>query len=459
MNPLIVSVSGIRGVVGQTMTPELASRYGAAFGQFLTESGSVRPGSWVLLGRDSRTSGSVLAAAAAAGVRATGVDVRDAGIAPTPTLLLSVADTSAAAGAIVVTASHNPIEWNGLKLAGANGRFVTPAGGERIQEIVQAGPAYRGWDGLGAADALAGVLQHHVDRILELPFVRADRIAQMCPLVAVDCVRGAGGTIMPNLLAALGCRVVGLGLEPDGRFPRNPEPTAENLNELADLVRETGADLGLALDPDGDRLSLVDGRGVPVGEDWTLALAAEYVLSQRPGPVVTNLSSSQSIEDAARRAGVTFHRTAVGEARVAAKMVEIDASIGGEGNGGVMLPGLSLTRDAPAAAALILSLLASERTSLEDHLRGRTDYRMAKRKLPLPSGDAARAYRALEAALPGAELDRSDGLRLAWREAGEWIHVRPSGTEPAFRIIAEAPSAERAEALADRAEECLSAES
>ncbi len=451
-DPLIISASGIRGIVGSTMTPELAARYGAAFGEYVRESarGDASGGRYVLLGRDSRTSGELLADAAASGLCAAGVDVRDTGIAPTPTHLLAVRDDPAALGGLIVTASHNPVEWNGLKLAGADGRFVSPADGLRIQARFEAGADLADWSDVGSRRPYDDVVLHHLERILGLDLVAVDAVHAWGPTVALDCVHGAGGRIVPELLARLGCRVEGIGLLPDGRFPRNPEPTPENLADLGRLVRETGADLGIAVDPDSDRLSIVDETGSPIGEDWTLAFAVEYVLSRRKGPVVTNLSSSQSIEDAARAAGVPFHRSPVGEARVAARMAEVDAVIGGEGNGGVMLPDLNLTRDAPLAAALVLSLCATRRARPGALLSGRARYHMVKRKAERPERGAEPALPALEAeAGDGARADRSDGLRLSWPEAREWVHVRASGTEPILRIIAEAPEAGRARELAD----------
>jgi phosphomannomutase len=450
---LIVSASGIRGIVGRTMTPELAVRYGAAFGLHARAAARAADGGGhVLLGRDSRTSGPLLADAAAAGLCAAGVDVLDAGIAPTPTHLLAVRDDPDAIGGLIVTASHNPVEWNGLKLAAATGRFVTPADGRRIQEAFEAGGGLAAWDRLGSRGTRSGVAAHHIERILGLDMVDPRAIREWGPTVAIDCVHGAGAVVVPELLSRLGCRVEGIGLEPDGRFPRNPEPTPENLGELCELVRATGADLGLAVDPDADRLSIVDERGEPIGEDWTLAFAVEYVLSRRPGPVVTNLSSSQSIEDAARSAGVPFHRSPVGEARVAERMAEVEAVIGGEGNGGVMLPDLNLTRDAPLAAALVLSFLATRRARPAELLAGRARYAMVKRKAARPPQGAEAAFGALEAEARGAERDRSDGLRLSWPAAREWVHVRQSGTEPILRVISEAPDAARAVGLADWAE-------
>lgn len=452
---LIVSASGIRGIVGRGLLPEGAARYGAAFAALLLEGGAPPAGAYVVLGRDTRTSGPLLADALASGIRSGGLDVRDAGVAPTPTLLLAAGDAEEALGAAIVTASHNPPEWNGLKLAGADGRFLSPDAGRRMGAIHEAGPPRAAWDGLGGRERLAGVVDHHLARILALPLLDLARIAARGFSVAVDAVGGAGAVALPPLLERLGCRVVGLGLEPDGRFPRDPEPAAAHLAELAELVRREGCDLGMALDPDGDRLSLVDGTGTPVGEDWTLALAAELVLSHLAGPVVTNLSSSRSIADAAARAGAAFHRAPVGEASVARRMVEVDAAIGGEGNGGVMLPDLHLTRDALVAAALVLQLLAEREASLEGLLAGWPRYHLTKRKVPRPRGSLEAAYEALRSAVPeGAAEDRRDGLRLEWRD-GRWVHLRPSGTEPVVRIVAEAGDEEAAERLADRAEAAL----
>jgi phosphomannomutase len=432
------------------MTPEVAVRYGAAFGRHLQTAGTADdPGAYVIVGRDSRTSGDLLSAAAAAGLRAAGISVRDAGIAPTPTIFLAVRDDERAVGGLVLTASHNPIEWNGLKLASGAGTFVSPEAGLAVQELFESGPELMDWSGLGSGGTLEGVAEHHIDRILSLPALEIEAIRDRAPIVALDCVHGAGGAVVPELLRRLGCTVEGTGLATDGLFPRDPEPIPANLGELSRLVLSTGAEIGMAVDPDGDRLALVDGTGEPVGEDWTLALAAEYVLGRTPGALVTNLSSSQSIEEVAERAGVPFHRAPVGEARVAQKMVEVDAVVGGEGNGGVMLPDLSLTRDAAAAAALVLNLLAAEESTLDDLLAGRTRYHTVKRRVERGALDPEDVYRRVRASVPsGAAENMEDGLRLAWPEAREWLHIRPSGTEPILRIIAEAPSLDRAEQLA-----------
>ncbi len=444
---LIVSASGIRGIVGEGLTPDVLARYGAAFGAHVAA--STVSGGVVLIGRDSRTSGPLLLDAVCAGVRAVGLDVRDMGIVATPTGLLAVGEDDHALGGLLVTASHNPAEWNGLKLVSAEGRFVTPEAGRDVQRRFEAEIEYAAWDHVGGRAALLRVNEAHIERILALPLIDVERIAERGFHVALDCVRGAGGLIVPQLLEQLGCRVSGLDLEPDGRFPRPPEPVPENLGGLSELVKMSGADVGFAVDPDVDRLALVDETGRAPGEDWTLTLAAELVAGREPGPVVTNLSSSLSIQDAAVRAGAPFHRAPVGEANVVARMLELDASIGGEGNGGVIYPGLHLTRDAPLAAALILQFLVEQQAPLSEVIGKRPSYRIVKRKIPRGGLAIPEALDAIDRAAPeNAAKDRQDGIRLDWPD-GSWIHARPSGTEPIFRIVAEAQHTERANERAD----------
>jgi phosphomannomutase len=455
---LIVSSSGIRGVVGRSLDPATALRFAAAYGTLLARDEGGVDGH-LLMGRDSRVSGPVLADAVAAGLRAVGWSVRDAGVVATPTGLLAVQDDPEARGGVLVTASHNPPEWNGLKLATAGGEFVSPGQGEAVSRILEEGPAWSAWDGQGGRSAAPGAVEHHVERILGLEeLVDPGAVADADLTVAVDAVRGAGGPVMTRLLEAMGCRVEGLDLEPDGRFPRDPEPRPENLERLGDRVRSTGADLGLAVDPDTDRLALVDGTGRPVGEDLTLALAARYVLRRRPGPVVTNLSTSRVVRDVAEAAGCELHLAPVGEANVAARMREVEAVVGGEGNGGVMLPALHLTRDAPLASALILSGLAREGASLGEAVAALPVYHIAKSRAGRPEAGLAPVYDALaSAAGDGARADRQDGLRLDWPGDRRWVHVRPSGTEPIVRIIAEAPEAAEAERLVAWARERMAA--
>lgn len=451
---LIVSASGIRGVVGAGLDPTVAARYGGAFGSRVARGARGRPR--VVLARDSRVSGPLLADAVASGLRAAGCSVRDLGTAATPTALLAIQDDPAARGGTIVTASHNPAEWNGLKLASAAGEFVSPEEGRAVQDVYESGPDWAPWDGLGGREEAHGAEDHHVERILGLDVLDAEAVAGRGFRVALDTVRGAAGPVMTALLERLGCRVEGRDLEPDGLFPRDPEPRPENLDGLGETVRETGADLGMAVDPDGDRLALVDGDGRPVGEDHTLALAAAHVLALRPGAAVTNLSSSRTIADVVERAGGEVHLAPVGEANVARRMREVDAVIGGEGNGGVMLPALHLTRDAPVAAALVLACLARRGGTLRELVDEFPGYHISKRTAPRPDGDLEEVYRALAAAAGGEpRRDRQDGLRLDWPDERKWLHVRPSGTEPIVRVIAEATTAEEAGRLTSRALELI----
>lgn len=453
---LIVSSSGIRGVVGAALDPVVAARYGGAFATRLTEVSSERPR--VMVARDSRVSGPVFVDAVAAGLRAGGCSVSDLGVTATPTALLAVRDDADARGGVVVTASHNPAEWNGLKLAGQEGRFVSAEEGQRVQSIYEAGAQWVSWDRVGERDRISGAVDHHVERVLGLDVVDREAIAARGFRVAVDAVRGAAGPAMSKLLRRLGCEVAGLDLEPDGRFPRDPEPRPDNLTRLGERVRESAADLGLAVDPDGDRLALVDGAGSPLGEDLTLALAVGHVLARDPGPVVTNLSSSRAIADVVRDAGQEVHLAPVGEANVARRMESVGAVVGGEGNGGVMLPALHLTRDALVAAALVLGRLAERGTSLRELAGAVPRYHIAKHRADRPEGELEALYRRLAAEAPGAPAeDRQDGLRLDWPEERRWVHVRPSGTEPIVRVIAEAPDAEDAERLAEWALERVAA--
>jgi len=448
----MVSVSGFRGVVGEPLTPELVTSLAAGFGGFLREN---QQGTTVLLGRDSRTSGSMLAAGVAAGLQSVGCEVVELGLVPTPTLLLAVEEMGAAGG-IEVTASHNPGEWNALKFAGPEGMFLDAGAMSAFQEyLVTKDPPRAGWLELGSVRSDRGAVDRHLDRILTLPFLNVQALKLRGFRVALDCVHGAGGVIMPQLLEALGCEVLGLNMDTHGRFPRDPEPTAENLRALGEVVRANGADLGLAVDPDVDRLSLVDQDGVPLGEDLTLALASAVVLRRTPGRVVTNLSTSQVVDDVARSAGGVVVRAPVGEINVARRMQKEGAVIGGEGNGGVILPDLHYTRDAPLGAAMILQHLLDEGIDLRAAAERWPRYVIEKRKMTFPRESLHGAYQALEEDLSPPDREASDGLRLSWPEERVWLHLRPSGTEPVVRLIAEAPTRSEVDALLRRALEVL----
>ena len=456
---LMISVSGIRGHVGTDLTPELVARYSAALGawsRFQSPSGRPPARPSVVLGRDSRTSGPMFARAATAGLLSVGVDVIDLGMVPTPTVQLAVEYHHAGAG-LILTASHNPIEWNALKFVGPDGIFLDAEAGRTVRELADRGPPRADWSQLGEVREDRHAISRHLDAILGLPLIDVEAIRNRRFNVALDCVRGAGATAMIPLLERLKCRVHGINLEMDGRFPRSPEPVPENLGDLGRLVRDTGSAIGLAVDPDVDRLALVDETGRPIGEDYTLAFAVKAVLDGRISAakiptVVVNLSTSLVVEDAARAAGARLVRAPVGEANVARAIRDEGALIGGEGNGGVMLPALHIGRDAPLGVALILHLLATSGVTLSQLVAGAPRYTIVKAKGPR-GPDLPLLYHRLRQRFPDATADERDGLRLAWSD--RWLHVRPSGTEPIVRLIAEAPTEAGAEALVATGRELL----
>jgi phosphomannomutase len=421
----------------------------------------------VVLGRDARTSGEMFARAAAAGLMSVGTEVVDVGVAPTPTAQLAVEHHHAGAG-LILTASHNPIEWNALKFVGPDGIFLDAEAGAAVRALAERGPSRADWSGIGRLREDRDAVARHLAQVLALPLLDLEAVRARRFHVALDCVRGAGGVAVPPLLERLGARVSAINLEPDGRFPHPPEPVPENLADLGRLVRESGADLGLAVDPDVDRLALVDETGTPIGEDYTLALAVRAVLGHARVPipaaaggagangrpvVVVNLSTSLVVEDAARAFGATFVRAPVGEANVARAIRDEAALIGGEGNGGVILPALHIGRDAPLAVALILHYLAQVGASLSQVVAAAPRYTILKAKAPR-GPDLRPLYERMRRRFPEARADERDGLRLAW--ADRWLHVRPSGTEPIVRLIAEAPTRGDAEALIAAGRELLS---
>ncbi len=484
---LMVGVSGVRGIVGKDLTPDVVRRWAAAFGFWvregtrdggrgrgLSDRPTIRPS--VVVGRDSRESGAAFAKAVADELTAVGCDVIDVGLVPTPTIQLAV-EHHRAGGGIAITASHNPIEWNALKFIGPDGIFLDGADGARVEKLAGKGGEGRGKAGKVTTDD--GAVGRHLQCVLGLPILDVERIRQCKFRVALDTVRGAGGPVMRALLERLGCEVRGINLETDGQFPRPPEPVPENLAELSSVVRRCGADLGIAVDPDVDRLAIVDESGAPIGEDYTLAFAVRAVLGGQAGrrvvapsaplpaypptrlPVVCNLSTSLVVEDAARECGADVVRTPVGEVHVARAIVRLAAVIGGEGNGGVMYPALHVGRDAPVAAALALALLArgaggGGRGSgggrrVGDVVAAAPRYTIVKAKVERGAGSGEqglkRVYAELRRRFADAQVDTQDGLRLAWRD--RWLHVRPSNTEPVIRLIAEAPTRVAAEQLVD----------
>jgi phosphomannomutase len=445
---LMVSVSGVRGRVGEALTPEIVATYAAAFGAWASRSG-VRT---IVVGRDSRVSGPMFTRIVHGALESVGCTVIDIGMAPTPTIQLAV-EHHHAAGGLGITASHNPIEWNALKFIGPSGLFLSAAEGAEMRGLLDSGIPRATWDQLGTVVRDPDAVERHIEQVLALPFLDVDGIRARGFKVALDCCHGAGAVIMPQLLTALGCEVFAINTETDGRFHRPPEPVAENLGELELLVRRTNADIGFATDPDVDRLALVLDDGKAPGEDYTLAFAARTVLKHRRGPVVTNLSTSKVVSDVAAELGVPFHFAKVGEVNVALAMRDYAATIGGEGNGGVILPEMHLGRDAPVGAALLLQLMLEEGRPLSALVAEKPRYVIVKDKLDRPDVALDAVYAALREAFPDATADTQDGLRLDWPD--RWVHLRPSGTEPIVRVIAEAPSDEAARRLIAQAREPL----
>ena len=465
---LMVGVSGIRGIVGKDLTPEIVARYAAAFGAWARTGGGRRPR--IVLGRDARTSGPMFAQAAAAGLVSVGCDVIDIGLTTTPSAQLAV-EHHRAAGGIILTASHNPIEWNALKFVGPDGVFIDETAGAQVRALAAEGPIPRADHGsLGSVSTDPDALKRHMAAVVQLSGVDSARVRKRHFRVALDTCRGAGGAIMPALLEKLGCEVAGINLETDGRFPRPPEPIPEHLGALGAVVQRVQADVGFAVDPDVDRLAIVDEQGEPIGEDYTLAFAVRAVLGKTgkgdagrgkaksgaaegtaaPRIVVCNLSTSLVVEDAARDCGALVVRAPVGEVHVARAMIERQAPIGGEGNGGVMYPTLHVGRDAPVAAALILTLLARDGRRVSELVEASPRFAIVKDKVPRGrSAGLATVYAALRSRFTDATADERDGLRLGWRD--RWLHVRPSNTEPIARLIAEAPTAGEAQQLVDAA--------
>lgn len=442
---LMISVAGIRGIVGQGLTPPVIARFAAAFA-------AVAPPGPIVVGRDARISGPLVQRAVAAGLVGAGREVVDLGLATTPATQVAV-ETLGAAGGVIVTASHNPAPWNALKFLSERGEFLGPEAGARVRDVYERGAEpWQGFDALGEERAEGRALEWHLERVLALPHLDRAAIAARRLVVAVDGCRSAGGVAVPALLERLGARVVRLDCEPDGRFTRELEPLPEHLGALGRATAEAGADFGVAVDPDADRAAFVDAAGRPLGEEYTVALGTDVALAHARGPVVTNLSTSRIIDAVCARHDAPLTRTPVGEAHVVAAMRARGAVAGGEGNGGMILPAAHHGRDSLVAVALVAQGLAGGRT-----LRAWADelprYRMVKEKLERPDNSWDLAAERLKRSFAGHGLETEDGLRFSRED--EWLHVRPSGTEPVVRLIAESPSDERTRALIDQARRAL----
>jgi phosphomannomutase len=447
MEPLKIGITGVRGVVGETLTPELVVRFAEAFGSYLD-------GGRVLVCRDPRPSGPMVQAAVTAGLLSVGCEAVDLGICPTPTLQLAV-PWLAARGGVSITGGHNPPEWNALKFVRGDGLYLSAIQGEELLDIFHQGAVERaGWDRVKTRVEERDAIEHHLEVLaarFDAPAVRARRLR-----VAVDCGNGSCSRLVPRWLEALGCEVLPINDDPSLPFPRLPEPSVATAAQARAIVLAGHADLGLVLDADGERLSLVDETGHPLPEERTLPLAAEAALARRKGPVVTNVSTTGLVERVAARHGAKVIRTPVGQAFVSEAILEHRAVLGGEGNGGVAVPEVQPTHDSAAATSLLLEHLARTGrplSALDAELPALVVRKVALPVAPRLLFSALQDFREAVGEVEGATVDQTDGVKILWPDG--WVHVRASNTQSLVRVIAEAESGARAQELADWARERL----
>ncbi len=440
-SPLMISISGVRGVVGKSMTAEVCLRWAQAFGK------SCAPGP-VIIGGDSRVSKTMMRAATISGLASSGASVIDVGVVPTPTVALAIRQHQAVGG-IAITASHNPAEWNALKFYGSNGLFIDEDRGKALRTSVESNESFD-----VDAFAVGGyqrddfAVENHINAVLALPFLRVDDLRARKFRVGIDGVHGAGGELLNKLLELLGCDVVGFHLEPTGKFPRNPEPIAENLGDVAAAMKAANVEIGFVLDPDADRLALIRSDGKPAGEELTLCASALAALPHIAGPVVANCSTSLALKDITLSFNRDYYETKVGEAHVAQKMLEVQAAFGGEGNGGVMLPMIHASRDAAIGTALVLQALLEFGGSSAELFDSMPQYHLVKRKMEF--ADLVQQRKALDSLRSFdrfGKVETLDGLK--WRLGNSWVQARASNTEPIVRVFAEAQTLEEADRLTD----------
>lgn len=452
----MISISGIRGVVGESLTPDVVVRYAAAFGEYCKRH-NPNPARIpeIVLGRDGRITGKIIANLVSSTLLATGVNVRALGVCPTPTIALAV-EKLGAAGGISITASHNPMQWNGLKFFAATGMFLDADENKELWQLADTHDVgFARWERIGTYTADDSWIQKHVTAVMSLPYLSRELIRQRRLKVVLDAVNAAGGISVPPLLRELGCEVIEMNCDVSGVFAHTPEPLPENLTALCERVKAERADIGIAVDPDVDRLVLITEQGTPFGEEYTIASAVKFVLERerRFGnkarqSVVINLSTTRAVEDIAAECGAKVYRTPVGEINVAKGMRACGAVIGGEGSGGVILPAVHTGRDALVGIALILQLIA-EFDGTVSALKARLPtYAIAKGKVQLGTTSPDEALQRLIRTAGNENVNTDDGVRIDFGRS--WVHVRKSNTEPIVRIIAEAPTMEEASAIVER---------
>ena len=449
---LIKSISGIRGTiggsVGDNLTPIDVVKFAAAYGMWIKEQRNKNNYS-VVIGRDARISGEMIQNLVINTLIGMGINVVNLNLSTTPTVEIAV-PMEHADGGIILTASHNPKQWNALKLLDANGEFLNAKHSQRVLDLaVSENIAFSEVDALGKMTINAAYFDLHIDAVLDLHFVNVKAIRNSRFKVVVDGVNSTGGIVVPMLLERLGVTPINLHCTPDGHFPHNPEPLKQHLTDLSEKVLSTGADFGIAVDPDVDRLAFMDEKGELFGEEYTLVACADYVLSHKKGNTVSNLSSTRALRDVTAKHGGTYTASAVGEVNVVAAMKANNAIIGGEGNGGIILPESHYGRDALVGIALFLSLLSEKQISVSALKKTYPLYFMSKKKIDLnPSIDVDALLSAMEKSYQNETLTTVDGVKIDFLDS--WVHLRKSNTEPIIRIYTEAPSQAQADALADR---------
>lgn len=449
---LIKSISGIRGTIGGTqgdnLTPIDTVMYAAAYGRWVQQQRDKESYS-VVVGRDARISGAMIQQLVMNTLVGMGIHVIDVGLSTTPTVEMAVT-MEHADGGIILTASHNPKQWNALKLLNHKGEFLNAAAGQEILDLAESGNIpFADVDALGKITTNDAYIDLHIDEILDLPLVDVPAIKKAGFKVVVDGVNSTGGIAVPLLLEALGVHPVKLFCDPTGHFPHNPEPLREHLGDLMQAVVKEGADFGIVVDPDVDRLAFVDEKGGMFGEEYTLVAVADYVLQHTPGTTVSNMSSSRALRDITEQHGGTYTASAVGEVNVVQQMKDTKAVIGGEGNGGIIYPELHYGRDSLVGIALFLSHLAAEKIAVSELRKRYTSYFMSKKKIQLtPQLDVDAILKSIEEKYATEQINTLDGVKIDFAE--NWVHLRKSNTEPIIRIYTEAKSQEEADTLADR---------
>lgn len=439
----MISVSGIRGVFGSHLTPENIVQFTAAYGTWLD-------GGTVVVGRDSRVTGQICEDIVCATLQSVGCDVVKTGIVPTPTVAMGVLKHSAQGG-LIITASHNPEQWNALKMLNEKSEFLDPGQGKEVIKIAEKGEfSYKPFDKIGRVIEDNELLNYHIQKILDLPYIDKEAIKKRNFTVAVDAVNGAGSFALPQLLKALGVNVYKLHCEPTGIFPHNPEPLPEHLEEICKFVNKNDCDLGVVTDPDGDRLALVDENGKLFGEEYTQVAAFDFILGKNPGDTATNLSSSRAADDISEKHEQTCHRSSVGEINVVKVMQEKGAVISGEGNGGVINPDLHAGRDALVGTAMFLQLLAERGLKTSEYRSELPDYKMVKQKIELDKlgMDADELLAKVAETFRNEDVNTLDGVKIDFDEG--WVHFRKSNTEPIVRVYSEGKTVTSARELADK---------